>query len=233
MRLYLLVFLAISFSSAIAQEDQTLIIRFGVGTYRMNTQKQFQRDFRKQSQIPLRVVHNFPAFPSFGASMSFRTSSRTSVGIWAEYTSTGGRLHYKDYSGYALFDQLLTSFQGGPSFQFRISKSETWPIYLTMHGSAVSTAETMTTYLEVGGQSSEESYKLKAINYGVRPGIMLMRKVNDFAFQLAVGYEIQFAGDLKDVTDKNLRFTTSEGDALSAQWDGLRITIGAGFHFQQ
>jgi hypothetical protein len=229
MKVYVLIPLILLFSSAFAQESNSILFRAGIGTYSMQSQKQFQQEFNRNSPIRFAYVHSFPAFPTFGGSLGFKVSEKASLGLWAEFASTGGRLHYKDYSGYALMDQVLRSFQVGPFIQYRINKSVEWPIYATFHTSLANINQKLTSEIEIEGEFDSEQYKLKAINYGFRPGIMISRELKPFIFQFGVGAELQFHGDMKVDSNKDLNFQTSDGKSLVSQWDGLRMTLGVGF----
>lgn len=229
MKRFLFIPIFIFYTTALAQESSSILFRVGMGTYSMKSQKQFQKDYDRSSKIRHADVHTFPAFPTVGGSVGIRLSSAASLGLWAEYCSTGGRLHYKDYSGHSVMDQRLKSFQIGPFIQYRFVKSASWPLYFTFHSSIANTKENMRTELKVGTQSFKESYDLKSLNYGFRPGIMLGHHVHALLFQLGIGTEFQLHGTLKEAKDKDVYFKTSDGKDLVAQWDGLRLTLGIGF----
>lgn len=86
----------------------------------------------------------------------------------------------------------------------------------------------MTSEIEIEGQLDSEDYKLKATNYGLRPGIMIGHELKPFIFQFGLGAEFQFHGDMKVDTNQDLIFKTSDGKNLVSQWDGLRMTLGVG-----
>ena len=224
--LTLIIFQFFLFLGAYAQEYSTLVFRVGMGNYSMKSQKLFQQDFLRQSGIPYRKVHEFPNFPTFGAAAGFRIEPKASIGIWFEFASTGGRLHLKDYSGHALMDQVLTSFQGGPFAQYRINKSEEWPLYVTAHGSVATVSEKIKSEIQLGGRPEIEQVKLKATNIGIRPGVMLSHAVEVFNFQFGFGAEFRSNGKLKD--NKGQYFRTSDGKNLTAEWNGWRMTLGVG-----
>ncbi|WP_158859107.1 hypothetical protein [Lunatibacter salilacus] len=214
------------FLSAYAQEKSTLVFRVGLGNYSMKSQKLFQQDFLRESGIPYRKVHQFPNFPTFGAAAGFKIAPKASMGLWFEFASTGGRLHYKDYSGHAMMDQVLTSFQGGPFAQYRVNKSEEWPLYVTAHGSVATVTERIKSEFQIGGQPEIEQFKLNATNVGIRPGLMLGHAVGVFNFQFGLGVEFRSDGKLKD--NEEQFFRTSDGKDLTAEWNGWRVTLGVG-----
>ena len=200
-----------------------------MGSSSMNSQKLFQNDFSKRFGIPFRTIHEFPNFPTFGGALGSRVSNTASIGLWGEYASTGGRLHYSDYSGHALLDQVLTSFQVGPYFQVRLNKSDAWSFYFTAHGSVSTTTVNIKSEIKIGSESEIERISLKATNYGLRPGLMLARSVGVLNFQLGAGTEILSARALK--SDKDMVIKSSNTEELTAQWNGWRMTFGVGFVF--
>src|SRR5688500_12260694 len=83
--------------SAIAQKSATL--RMGYGTYTMNEMKSFQVDLQKQSEYPMRIIESFPAFVYYEGSLTFPLGNNFICAPNFSYGSTGGRIHYGDYSG--------------------------------------------------------------------------------------------------------------------------------------
>jgi hypothetical protein len=203
------------------------LFHVGFGTYRMKMQKKFQEDFLKRNQLPLRVVNKFPPYLSFGASLSFKILPHSAAGIWYEYGSTGGRLHYKDYSGFAFLDQRLTYSQIGVFFSHKINHSVTWPLLLTTHLSTAKTRETVVYEITVGNTTEREQLNLTSMGLSFRPGITLQHNVRRLLFEGNLGIEAQFPGVLKN--NKNERFRTSQGEIVTAQWSGVRLQFGVGF----
>ncbi|HSI75104.1 MAG TPA: hypothetical protein VK957_04400 [Lunatimonas sp.] len=227
MKVLLLLILQVGlFLSAYAQEKSMLVFRVGMGNYSMQSQKLFQQDFLQESEIPYRKVHEFPNFATFGGAAGFRIAPKASVGAWFEFASTGGRVHYKDYSGYALMDQVLTSFQGGPFAQYRVNKSEEWPLYVTVHGSAATVTGKIKSEFQLVGEPEIEEITLKAANLGIRPGLMLGHAVGIFNLQFGLGAEIRSIDTLEDKEKRFFR--TSDGKNLTAEWNGWRMTLGVG-----
>ncbi|HMG92833.1 MAG TPA: hypothetical protein VK589_22400 [Chryseolinea sp.] len=220
-----LLFFLIIFSGATAAQDKIIAINVGLGTYSMNTQKSFQQEFLRQSDLPLKAVHKFPPYGLFGASFGLKMSKTFSSGVWIEYTSTGGTLHYGDYSGEARMDQLLKSLSVGTFLQLKVNRSEGWPLFATLHGSVVPTNADISTELVIGNDSAIETIELKAINFGIRPGFMLQRKIKKIVVMANVGYEFQIAGKLKTSEGAWLE---AGGETVKAEWGGLRAGIGLG-----
>ncbi|MBX2946794.1 MAG: hypothetical protein KF725_13245 [Cyclobacteriaceae bacterium] len=192
----------------------------------MKTQREFQEGFMQSTDIPLKPVHTFPAYLTFGGEVAFKAFDQSAVGLWLDYTSTGGTLHYKDYSGYARMDQLLKCVQTGVFYQWQVNTSNMWPFFITSHFSAIFSKETIRTELVIGTTQATEQISLRSVNFGFRPGLMIQRKFDNFVTQANLGYDFQGNGQLK--TEKDAALTTPEGKDLTAQWAGLRVGIGIG-----
>lgn len=208
-----------------AAQKISVMFHMGAGTFAMKTQKKLQEDVRGET-IPWRPVHEFPPYWIYAGSLSYNFSSEFGVSAYFEYGSTGGTLHYADYSGSVQFDQLLRYAQGGVGTFVQINRSEKWPLFATAHLLMGRTKEIVSYTLHAGRAKEEERVNLQAINLGVRPGIMMQHRMNAFVFQGNVGLEIQLPGKLEN-SDGNY-LVLQNGDEVNAQWSGLRATLGVG-----
>lgn len=208
-----------------AAQKANVMFHVGGGTFAMKTQKQLQKDVRG-NVLPWRPVHEFPPYWIFGGSVSYNFSPRFGASAYFEYGSTGGTLHYSDYSGSVRFDQLLRYTEWGAGVFVQINRSTTWPLYGTGHFLIANTKETVSSSLHAGGLKEEFSEKLQAAGFGLRPGLMMQHRLNAFVFQANIGMEIHFPGELE--TDKGNSLYLQNGDLVNAQWSGLRATLGVG-----
>ncbi|HEV8513625.1 MAG TPA: hypothetical protein VGQ59_10120 [Cyclobacteriaceae bacterium] len=212
--------------SALAQ-DSYLVFRTGVGTYSMKTEKTFRNEFLSSVNLPLRVTDDFPPYFTFGVSAVGKISSNSAVGISFDYMSTGGRLSYKDYSGYALLDQNLIGTQYGVLFQTKVNRSQDWSLLVTFNASLIHSVLSLTDALSIGTSLQSESEKLTSNSYGLRPGIMAQKKIRRWVFQAGLGYEFQTSEALKTSNNKYL-FSPLSRIETTADWSGVRLSIGAG-----
>lgn len=228
----LIVFILLTGSLSLHAQESTITFRWGISTYGMKEQKKLQQDFKASNPaLPWKVVHSFPAYYNFGGNVSIRASQKSSLGVWYEYNSTGGRLHYRDYSGFVYFDQALRSSQVGLHWQHVLKASDSWSVMFTSHFSVVLTKEVVDFAIQIGSDNEMESLTLSSKHLGLRPGFLLQRTLGTFVFQSALGYEFQTRGQLTSKDERYLQ--DSEGDKVTAQWDGLRLTLGVGILFEK
>ncbi len=219
--------LTLVYTSVMAQENIALL-QMGVGTYSMKTQKQFQQEYLNQSRIPYKAVHKFPPYYTYGASAGTKITGQSTAGLWFNYASTGGSLDYRDYSGYSRIDQLLICYQYGVFYQYQIAGDARWSLFSSAHASAIFSTASFKKELGIGNTIQSAAMVFKSINFGLRPGLTLQRKIKAIVLQAHVGYELQLHGQLK--TKDGLDFTTPLGTRVAAEWDGFRANMGVGFN---
>jgi hypothetical protein len=213
-------------SAGICRAQVDMSFHMGSGTFRMKTQKELQKDFRG-SQLPWRTVHKFPPYWIYSGSISYKFHERLGVGAALEYGSTGGTLHYADYSGSVRLDQLLRYVQYSLITYAQVNTSKKWPLFVTVHFSMVNTKEKLNYRITVGNASEQESSNFTSGNFGLRQGLMLQHKVKShILLHGSVGLEMQFPGTLRD--KDGVVLVKQDGENVTAQWSGLRASVGVG-----
>ncbi|SRR5258706_3882418 len=197
-------------------------------SFNMSDFKSIQRDFVVQSGLPLKIVDQFPTYFGWGGVVAIE-SGKFSYGLHGGYTSTGGRVDYEDYSGLARFDQSTKCYWFGPYFQAQLTKSDSWPVYFNFRGSYIHSKVDMNSLLIIGTSSQSYTESFYSWNYGFRPEFSVRKKINRIFIQASAGYEFQVHGKLYLTTNHNAYLRNSNGSNATAQWDGLRFSVGIGF----
>jgi hypothetical protein len=190
------------------------------GTFKMSSMKDFQKSMTSWGSFPAKVVNNFPGQIGYSIQAGYLISGRVEVGLRYQFTSTGGRVSYGDYSGEMRYDNLLRSNSYGIFTNIGISKSPKWPVFFSFALGRVHTDLEMKSYFRLYDDSSSLTYYTgSSTNTFFNPAFNFNRKLNDhFRVFLGVGYEFQIHGDLL-------------GDEITAEWDGVRISLGVNYLF--
>jgi hypothetical protein len=189
------------------------------GTFDMTSMKDFQDDFTHLGSHEGKIVDNFPGYFGYNAQAGYSLSRRCDIGLRYQYTSTGGRMSYGDYSGEYRMDNLLNANSYGIFTTIRLNKSMQWPIQFTFATGMVKTnAETIYYFRLVDTESSETFYS-HSTNYYFNPAFNVNRRLtNHFLAYASAGYEFQIHGDLI-------------GKRATAEWDGVRLGFGITYLF--
>jgi hypothetical protein len=214
-------------SLAVKAQEVFILPEISYSTFNMSQIKSFQDSYISQSGLPLQSVTTYPPYWGYNVSAGFSKHEKSSFGVTYNATSTGGRADYEDYSGTARTDFLMSCFSIGIFHQHKINQSTSWPLYFFYSGSWVRTNMDVLESLTIGTQSQSQKTSFYSNNYGFRPALLLRKSINSIFAQLGVGYEFQFTGKLY-LSDNKSTYLQNNGENVTAQWGGLRLTLGVG-----
>lgn len=225
-QLYLKIVLLSLISSSYAYGQSFLYVKTGLGTYQMSQLEAFQQELAEDMTVPAKVVDKFPATMTYELGFEHGYGERMTSGGFFGYSSTGGRIHYRDYSGQVKIDQLLNNYSLGVQGAINLSdaavekKMSPW-FFCKL--SAAYTLLNLTQYIEVGQESDLEFFKFKSLNIGLQPGFSFRIPLASFSINPEVSYEIQLPGKLFFENDTYL--LNQQGKEVKANWSGLRLGI--------
>jgi hypothetical protein len=189
------------------------------GTFKMSSMKDLQENMARWSSFPAKVVDDFPGNIGYSFQAGYSVSKRVEVGLRYQFTSTGGRVDYGDYSGEFGYDYLLRSNSLGIFTNVRLNNSTQWPICFSFAAGEVRTDLEIISYFRLFDNSSSESYSESSTNYFFNPAINFNRQLSEhFRMYVGAGYEFQIHGNLL-------------GDDITAEWDGVRMSLGMNYVF--
>jgi hypothetical protein len=205
------------------------------GTFKMKSMKDYQQSVVDGSdRFKYKIVDNFPAYVGYNFIAGYNVSPRTTLGVRVQYTSTGGRLAYGDYSGERTIDHLLHGYSLGLNSTYRLANRRNWEFYLSGTAGVMRTSLTNVYSSYVYDQpSSPYEYRFRSYNYFFNPAIAVKRRFNDhLGLCASLGYEFQIHRTLRSTINDEWYLKTTDGkDDVVAEWDGLRISIGISYRF--
>ena len=212
----------------------SLYVKAGLGTYQMNQIEAFQQEIAKDVIVPARVVDEFPATMTYELGFEYGYDERTTYGGFFGYSSTGGRIHYRDYSGQLKIDQILSSYSLGMQTAFNLSEfttEEKMSPWFFCKLSAAYTLLDLTQHLEIGQESNSESFGFGSLNIGLQPGFSFRIPVASFSINPEISYEIQLPGKLFSEEYDDAYLLDQQGEEVTANWSGLRLGISVAKQF--
>lgn len=202
----------------------------GYASFAMEDLKAYQRGNVSASDLPLKVVDEFPGYLFYRADFSLNTNKGL-FEAFIGHTSTGGRIHYSDYSGYSSQKIQVKMTYLGASAATRLIAIGSFEIYAG--GRMLHYFNTMK------HKVSEEVYNsilkhsvtidFKSMSLGISPMVQVRRKVQRFLFKADVGYEFHIPGKLYYGADSDIPLKTFEGDEVKVDPTGFRIGVGVGY----
>jgi len=231
MRFVLLSCLAVMISLELRGQDNTIIIKAGYGSFAMKDMKKLQDSFMEETTLPYKVTTSFPSFLTFELQFTTELNEDLVIGAQLAYKSTGGRMHYGDYSGETYVNQELGAFSVGFHISGYLSKEEKYAVPIFMNVDAVFTDLKIKSGLRLGDHQETDQLKFSSLGISFEPGVGYRRYFSRFVLGFDVGYEINVNGKLNFSEDDEAYLSDDENNPLKAQWSGFRLKLGTGFRF--
>lgn len=230
MKLLMFILLIPTFE-AIGQMRATL--RMGYGMYAMTEMKSFQADLPLQVEYPMRITESFPGYVYYEGSLMIPFADKFFCSATFGYGSTGGRIHYGDYSGEFRFDQLLNYISAGTSIGHSMENSTGKYVFdVSITPSVVLTNLNLEFLVRIGDEQNVERVKFRSTNFTLQPDFTITRKLGRFGVQAMVGYNFAIVnGKMFLTSDSEAYLIDSNGDNIPANWNGGRAAVGISYFF--
>lgn len=214
---------------AAAQEAQVRLYA-GLETHRLDE----VRDWQHQQQtamgatgIPLEVVEAFPPYLGVRAEGVLALSPARRLGVTAGYGSSGGRLHYADYSGEAAIDHLAERRHVGLLLEQQAPGP--LPLWLNLHVRYSFTTIRSQGMVRLGTVVQETSETLKGGGVSLEPALACELRRGPVTARLSASLEYAFGRSLLPARLSNTLYTGGYETTLHAEWTGLRLGLTLGF----
>ena len=213
---------------AVAQEN--IYVRAVYGTYQMRDLKEFQEEMLSDFQndlLPVKIVSAFPASLQLEAGMDF-TTKRYTLGFFANYAITSGKLHYSDYSGETFAEQNLNRISIGIKGSTPIARH--LDLYAKVSGGLSSLNLNFETHINGASSGAKEEVDFKAMGVSVEPGMIWQVPFQKFLFSISGGYELNFNGKTKfEELSSDTYLVNDNNEPVSIDWSGMRVSVGIAY----
>lgn len=200
-----------------------------IGQYTMNSLKEFQMGLNSDinsSGIPTKIVTAFPISLQCDIGFDKILNNDYTLGGYANYAFTKGRMHYSDYSGAAYADQNVSRIVLG----FKASKfiSRGFAVYGKVGLNYSILKLNFVTTINGSGEQTDgtDFYSIGAI---IEPGVSWTYPVKSLSFTANGGYELNIQGKTNFNSESYL--LNNVGDKVLINWTGFRIGISLAYNF--
>lgn len=208
---------------------QHLIISFKetFGSFQMNGLSGLQNKMAQHS--PAKVLQSFPNY--YGSQITLVTGlkNNTNIGIFWDYTSTGGRMDYQDYSGKLRTDQIVFRNALGVRYEEEpLAFNQLLSLTGGLQVSGLFSRLIIEEYIQVFNEHHSQKTKMKALGIGVEPDISLQLTKYNLLCRLGVGYQISFSKPFHLEGNKNA-VLIHNNDEVGPEWHGFRLGVTLGY----
>jgi hypothetical protein len=230
--LFMIVLIVILNFVAFGQHSVTFFGTISYNSYAMGDLEGIQNELLNDMNdlnIPAEITESFPTY--FGYEFGFlipvsdTAGSTFSIGGFVEHTSTGGRIHYQDYSGEVGSDQYAVETSIGTMIDYQIKLSEYFNLGLNFAiGYSVSSLS-ITSYLQIGEESTEDELNFSSYSFSFEPGIMPSMYLWGLSFGISLSYLIYIPSSLEFDQYSEAHLINQFGDEVNINWSGFRLGL--------
>ena len=219
-------------SIAFCQHSVTFFGTISYNSYAMGDLEGIQNELLndiRTSNIPAEITESFP--PYYGYKFGFiipvsdTAGSTFSIGGFVEHASTGGRIHYQDYSGEFRVDESAVETSIGSLIDYQTNISELFNIGLNFAVSLTFSSFSITSYLQVGDESQQEDLGFSSASFSFEPGIVPSMNLLGMRFGISLSYLIYIPSDLEFDQYSEAYLTNQSGDKVTINWSGFRLGL--------
>ena len=210
------------FSKVIYSQDQYNLIRIkgGYGSYSMGDMEKIQNfivSTYKQQNIKASVVDKFPSFWNFELQFSRNLFNSFYIIGSMGFSSTGGRVHYGDFSGEVKLDQLVKANSFGLGAEYCFNPEETLKYYTGLHFNLVFSTLEMNDFIRIYNETDKQVTKFESSGFGFEPLMAIEYELEPFFFRLDMSFFLNLNGPyyFQDSNDLELKL---DGNEVSPDW---------------
>jgi hypothetical protein len=212
-------------SSTIFSQSGTVGLRYGFGTYSMNSLGALQESLASASGLPLESTESYPSAPNYRIEIAYNPDKFISkLGIFYVFNSTGARSTVSDYSGKAYLDAIINGNQFGLTSEHIFKRFRKMELSAYLEGSFISSKLNIEDKIEIydGNYTSSDNYLFVSRGIAAEAGLSLQYYILKFLrLKFNLGYLADISGPLYLKDNKNDKLT-NEGEEVKPQWSGLR-----------
>ncbi len=200
--------------------------KIGYGSFGMSGLRKMQNDIAWSyhlENISVAVVDEFPDFYTHDFSVSMSINPTINLGISIGFLSSGGKLHYSDYSGEISIKNYLDCFIIGPFIELNIINKESFRILCKLDARLSSTDLKIIQDFTLLQTSISEQLDFVSTGINIEPSIAIEYNLSILSFRLELGYSMDFSDALHLKDDEDVKLITSGSDEVIPDWSGKRI----------
>lgn len=226
----LLIVLLIPVDDLVGQTRFSVGISAGYATFKMKSLADYQQERLGQYDTPVKITDNFPGYLNYSANFMI---SRPSIfyAFYLGHTSTGGRIHYSDYSGEVSSKMFAKMTFLGAGIAAQIFQIKSTKVFLGGNLLVYLDKLKMTEHEIV--YDTDRNYKssvtLESLNLAAGPLLEAQREVKKILFKINGSYELHLPGRLTLDGAQDYYLKNSAGESVKIDGSGLRFNIGVSY----
>jgi hypothetical protein len=192
--------------------------------------KDFQKDLKGQYLVDVQILESFPSFFYYSLNVDYNITDQIYLGVSGNYGSTVGRIHYSDYSGEVLADQLVRYFSIGLPFAYLLNPDSKIICQIGAAGMFYFGRVNLRFKNRIGNQIESDEFPLKSTNLSVIPSFAVTRRSKHIGVSLQTSYNLDLFKGKLFFDDGNHLVSSSEAE-VNTNFTGYRLSLILQYYF--
>lgn len=198
----------------------------GGATFAMDDMKYLQENILSSYPIEGAIISSFPPYFTASAEVVHQFFTHFRAGAGYNYTTTGGRSDYSDYTGNVETDMTAISHRFGVSVNYSILAGERLDLSLYGELDANLSYLDISSTINVLGLTSGVQNKYSSISPTGSAGLELLYNFKESALGIEAGYLVDLQGELSNRESGTDLLDPNDRDRiLTTDWSGWRLGI--------
>lgn len=224
--------LLISLSHCAYSQTDSIIFSYqlGVGTYQMGSLRDMNEDRLATIPAKAKILQNYPPFFIHTFKLGWTLGNSDYIGAVGEYSSTGSRISYKDYSGELKFDSKISAISIGTQYLIRLTEVNKFQLNVGSYLLANFTTLTFDSFLIANEIEESATDVLKSIGVSLVPCFSASKDYKSFVFATELGVNIQaYSQDLHIPGNPDVKLINDSNSFIKQDWSGLRLNLSVSY----
>ncbi len=186
-------------------------------------------------QHDAKVVHDFPAYFSYGPFLRFDINRTFSFGLKYSFKSTGARISRADYSGNMHYDHILKCHSPVITTRINFVKTNNLLIGIYTDVGWEKTKLKTENYTDIYGHYYySDVYEYESENWYWESGLAITYRYKRYEFGANCGYHYDFEKQyLTNVESDGWKLQMAYNEYAKADWTGLHVSLSVSMNLLQ
>lgn len=199
-----------------------------------NFQQELLTDLTDQG-LDAKITDSYPAYYGLKAGLLVPVTKYPAkeilVGGFIDFSATGARIHYSDYSGEVIIDQKVNAVSLGAVVSFCTYENDFFQLYFDVNARFIFSRFKNEFTTKLFNQTEQQNLVFKAVSFGLEPALVPSVNVYPFNFGLAVSYMIALPTTLEYEAYAGANLVNKNGDEVTINWSGFKLGLVAKYLF--
>lgn len=236
--LILLISLVCFYNNAHSQTAGRVFVQGNYNFFSMTDLKNFQQELLTDltdQGIDAKITDSYPGYYGLKAGLLVPVTKYPSkeilVGGFIDFSATGARIHYSDYSGEIKIDQKASAISLGGVVSFCTYEKDFFQLYFDINARFIFSRFKNEITSKLFDQIQQQDLSFTSVSFALEPALVPSINVYPFNFGLAVSYMIALPTTLEYEAYDDANLVNKNGDEIAINWSGFKFGISVKYLF--